>query len=96
MNSCNSSNTINRVVMNLASACDAGWGLTFTDVFNNGYELFKTDFRVEKRCTSSFTEFLTAGEAFEQAGVSWSVGFAVSQVALVGMGVGFTLGGGAG
>ena len=59
MDSRDSSNTINRVMMNLASACDAGWGLTFTDVFNNGYELFKTDFRVEKRCTSSFTEFST-------------------------------------
>ena len=43
-----------------------------------------------------FSEFLATGQAFEQAGFSWSVGFAVSKVTLVGTGVIFTLGEGAG
>jgi hypothetical protein len=101
MNGCclfrgHSSDAFYRVVVNFAGSDNTAWAVTFSNVLNNSDKLFEGEFGIPVWCTSSFTEFPSAGEAFEESGLALTVVFAEFDVVRVDFSVIFTSGEGAG
>ena len=101
MNGCcvfrgDSSDAFYGVVMNFAGSDNTAWTVTFGNVFNNSDKLFEGEFGIPVWCTSSFTEFPSASEAFKESGLALTIVFAEFDVVCVDFGVIFTSGEGAG
>ena len=101
MNGCSvfrgdSSDAFYRVVMNFAGSDNTAGAVTFGDVLNNSDELFEWEFGIPVWCPSSFTEFPSASQAFEESRLALTIVFAEFDVIRVDFSVIFTSGEGAG
>jgi hypothetical protein len=90
------SNAFYGVVMNFAGSDNTAGAVTFGDVFDNSNKFFEWEFGIPMWCTSGFTEFSSAGEAFEESRLALTIVFTEFDVANVGFGMIFTIGEGAG
>ena len=87
-----SSDAFYRVMMHFASSDNTAGAVTFGNVFNNSHEFFEWEFGIPVWCASSFTEFASAGEAFEKSSLALTVIFAKHNVVSVGFRMIFTSG----
>jgi hypothetical protein len=87
-----SSDAFYGVVMDFTGSDNTAGAVTFSDVFNNRNELLECEFGIPVWCASSFTEFSSASQAFEESCLVLTVVFAEFDVFSVGFGVIFTIG----